>query len=223
MNTDKLVHEFHVALQHAIKNWGRLLIATRGCLKPEKCFFHLLDFVWMAKRGWQYIPQHDDKSTVVAVPIPNGTMAPITHLAVDNAQNKLGVGTCPSGNSTGSLRQMKEKAQKWLDSLTAGRLHHRMVWFSIDRQLWPSIKYGLCCSMATLLELEDILLPFYENMLPLGGICQQSQPGDMTVVGPRLLRRGLASRPGLNKPISSLCSTDVIQPLALSCKHPSNF
>ncbi len=77
----------------------------------------------MAKGGWQYIAHHDNKSTVVAVPMPNGTMAPITHLAVDNAQKTLGVVMCSSSNSAGSLRQMKEKAQKWLDSLTAGRLY----------------------------------------------------------------------------------------------------
>jgi hypothetical protein len=70
---------------------------------------------------------------VVALPMPDGTMVPITHLAVDNAQKTLGVVTCLSGNSAGSLRQMKEKAQKWLDSLIAGCLYHQMIWFSIDR------------------------------------------------------------------------------------------
>jgi hypothetical protein len=51
MNTDELVQEVHVALQRAIENWGQLLIATKGSLKPEKSFFHLLDFAWTAKRG----------------------------------------------------------------------------------------------------------------------------------------------------------------------------
>jgi hypothetical protein len=87
------------------------------------------------KGGWQYIAYHDDKSTVVTIPMPNGTMAPITHLAVDNAQKTLGVVTCPPGDSACSLCQMKEKAQKCLDSLTAGRLYCRMMWFSIDHQL----------------------------------------------------------------------------------------
>jgi hypothetical protein len=70
--------------------------------------------------------------------MPDGTMAPITHLVVDNAQKMLEVVPCPSGNSAGSLRQMKEKAQKWLDSLTAGHLHRQMMWFSADHKLWPS-------------------------------------------------------------------------------------
>jgi hypothetical protein len=101
-------------------------------------------------------------------------MSAITHRAVDNSQKTLGVVTCPSENSNGSLSQMKEKAQKWLSSLTAGRLHHRMMWFSVDRQLWPLVWYGLRCSMATLPELESVLLPFYRKMLPLGGIVSKA-------------------------------------------------
>ncbi len=81
----------------------------------------------MAKGGWQYIAHHDNESAVVTVPMPDGTMAPITHLVVDNSQKTLGVVMCLSGNSTGSLCQMKEKAQKWLDSLTAGHLHCQMM------------------------------------------------------------------------------------------------
>jgi hypothetical protein len=92
-------------------------------------------------------------------------------------KKNLGIITCPSGNSMGSLTQMKEKTKKWLDALTSGRLHHCLMWFSVDRQLWPSVKYGLCCSMATLSELELVLLPFYGAMLPLGGIIQMAPKG----------------------------------------------
>ena len=51
------------------------------------------------------------------------------------------------------------------------------MWFSVDRQLWPLVKYGLCCSMATLPELETVLLPFYGKMLPLGGIVHKANRG----------------------------------------------
>jgi hypothetical protein len=72
---------------------------------------------------------------------------------------------------------MKEKAKKWLDALTSGRLHCRMMWFSVDHQLWPSVKYGLCCSMVTLSELELVLLCFYGKMRPLGGIACTAPKG----------------------------------------------
>jgi hypothetical protein len=176
MECNEPVLDIHVALQRSIKNWGKLSIATGGSLKPDKCFFHLMDFAWTKKGGWQYVMHHEDITAAITVPMPD-TMSPITHQAVDNAQNMLGVVTCPSANSKGSLLQMKKKTQKWLDSLTAGRLHHRMMWFSVDRQLWPLVKYGLFCSMATLLEVETILLPFYRKMLPLGGVVRKANHG----------------------------------------------
>ncbi len=146
-------------------------------MKPDKCFFHLLDFAWTKKGGWQYIAHHEDETAVITVPMPDGTMASIKHGAVDNAQKMLVVVTCPSGNSMGSLQQMREKTQKWLDSLTAGRLHCRMMWFSVGHQLWPLVKYGLCCSMAALPELETVLLPFYGKMLLLSGVVCKANRG----------------------------------------------
>jgi hypothetical protein len=92
-----------------------------------------MDVAWTRNSGWQYIAHHEYITAAVTVLMTDGTMAPITHQAVDDAQKTLGVVTCPSGNSKGSLLQMKEKTQKWLDSLTAGRLHRRMMWFSVDQ------------------------------------------------------------------------------------------
>ena len=43
------------------------------------------------------------------------------------------------------------------------------MWFSVDREMWPSVQYGLCCSMGTLSKLDLVLMPLYGKMLPLGG------------------------------------------------------
>jgi hypothetical protein len=58
-----------------------------------------------------------------------------------------------------------------------------MMWFSVECQLWPSVKYGLCCSMVALSELELVLLPFYGNMLPFGGLFGQPQKGSNNWTG----------------------------------------
>jgi hypothetical protein len=119
----RISQEVHTAIQRAIENWGHLLIAIGRSLKPEKCFYHLIDFAWTQKGGWQYYAHHEDKGAALFVPLPDGTLAPISHLAINYAQKTLGVITCPSGNSAGSLHQMKDKAKKWFDLLTAGQLH----------------------------------------------------------------------------------------------------
>jgi len=103
MDAEESIVEVHAAIQRAIENWGRLLIATGGTLKPEKCVYHLIDFAWAQKGGWQYIAHHEDVGAALFVPLLDGTMAPISHLAVYDAQKTLGVIRCPSGNSAGSL------------------------------------------------------------------------------------------------------------------------
>jgi hypothetical protein len=56
MNKVETIKEAHTALQESIHNWGCILIATGGALKPEKCFYHLISFSWKQDRMWQYSP-----------------------------------------------------------------------------------------------------------------------------------------------------------------------
>ena len=34
--------------QSASTSWGKLLLATGGALKPEKCFYYMLEYEWHA-------------------------------------------------------------------------------------------------------------------------------------------------------------------------------
>jgi hypothetical protein len=76
----------------------------------------------------------------------------------------------PDGNSETSIQMMQEKAQKWIDWVCNGHLHHRNVWFSLKVQFWPRIRYGLCSPTATFQELDKALCRQYYQILPLGGI-----------------------------------------------------
>jgi hypothetical protein len=44
MQRVKTVHEAHSRLQDLVINWGKLLLATGGALKPAKCLFYLVSF-----------------------------------------------------------------------------------------------------------------------------------------------------------------------------------
>jgi hypothetical protein len=41
-------------LQDSVYDWGKLLIATGGSLKPSKCFIHLVSFSWKPDGTWVY-------------------------------------------------------------------------------------------------------------------------------------------------------------------------
>jgi hypothetical protein len=97
MDAEESIVEVHAAIQRAIENWGRLLIATGRTLKPEKCFYHLIDFAWTQKGGWQYIAHHEDEGAALFVPLPDGKMAPISHLAVDDHRKPSVLPRAPPG------------------------------------------------------------------------------------------------------------------------------
>ncbi len=46
--------EAHSRLQESAINWGCLLIATGGALKPGKCSYYLISFKWKADGIWVY-------------------------------------------------------------------------------------------------------------------------------------------------------------------------
>jgi hypothetical protein len=38
-----------------------------------------MDVAWTKKGGWQYVAHHEDMTAAITVPMPDGTMSPITH------------------------------------------------------------------------------------------------------------------------------------------------
>lgn len=160
----------HERMQESILNWGHLLIGSGGSYKPPKCFYHLISFGWKSNGDWYYEANHEIEEYNVVVPMPDGTVAEIDHLPVDTNKKTLGVWTCPTGKPTGALMAMKEKCQKWVDKAKAGGLHRRDVWFLAEKQMWPSVGYGIGSNMGTIAQLDTCLKNPYWQLVPLGGV-----------------------------------------------------
>jgi hypothetical protein len=170
MATEESVSQTFARMQASVLNWGRLLIATGGSYKPEKCFFHLLSFQWNHSGKWQYAPNHEVSEYEMVVPLPDGTNAPIEHLPVTQVRETLGVWSSPDGNPSAMLTKMSEKGQAWVDQAKEGGLRQRDVWLLLDIQFWPRVGYGICCNTAPHSKLEHALDKQYYRMLPLGGV-----------------------------------------------------
>ena len=82
---------------------------------------------------WQmeYQRHEDDECFDVGVPLPDGSFVQIEHASVDTAKETLGVWSCPSGDATTALEEMKSKAQEWLDRAKEGKLGRRDIWFLV--------------------------------------------------------------------------------------------
>ena len=103
----------HFHLQSSINNWGKLLIATGGSLKPEKCFFHLISFTWKPNGTWKYDSNKDNDKFRVTVPKWDGLAAHIDHYSVNHASKTLGSMTCPSSCNKGENQEMQGKSEAW--------------------------------------------------------------------------------------------------------------
>ncbi|HSN22990.1 MAG TPA: hypothetical protein VLS45_02270, partial [Methylomicrobium sp.] len=163
-------YETYEKMQDSVMNWGRLLIATGGSYKPEKCFYHLISFRWLPSGKWAYENNHEMAEYEMRVPMPDGTTAKIDHLPVTTDKKTLGIWTSPVGSSAGAMTAMREKAQEWVDKAKEGHLKRSDIWFLLDCQFWPRVGYGLGCNMAEHSELENCLSKQYFQILPLGGV-----------------------------------------------------
>jgi hypothetical protein len=64
MDKDQGKDESFFCLQEAITNWGKLLLASGGALKPIKCFYHLISFKWDADGSWAYEDNKEDIQSI---------------------------------------------------------------------------------------------------------------------------------------------------------------
>ena len=127
--------------QEACTAWGKLLIATGGTLKPEKCFYYLVDYEWQDDGSWEMVDMVDLPS--LTVPLPDGTEAKIDQLPVTQSKKTLGVWTNPAGDCKKQLEVIHKVTEKWANRLSAGRLPAKWAWVSYFHQLWAKLRYKL--------------------------------------------------------------------------------
>ncbi len=90
LNRSESIVESHAALQESIINWGPLLLATGGALKPAKCFYHMISFSWKPDGDWKYDSNESLTDLSIVVPLADGTLALIDYLPVSTPTKKLG-------------------------------------------------------------------------------------------------------------------------------------
>jgi hypothetical protein len=170
MQAMETILEAHYWLQESVINWGHLLIASGGALKPSKCSFYLISFKWKADGTWVYKDNVIRSDLAIAIPLADGSLAEIEHLPVSNAVKTLGSMMCPTRSSTAALGRMQQQGQEWVDRVKSGKLSGCNVWFMVDQQFWPRVEYGICNILATWDNLDQCPRRIYWQLVPRGGV-----------------------------------------------------
>ncbi len=169
---NETVLDVHEAMQTSILNWGRVLIATGGTLKPSECLYHHISFSWKPDGSWRNDQNEKKPELSIMVPLSDGSHAPIEHLAKTAPTKTLGFMTCPTGCSDRAITQMVEKAQGWIDRARSGKLHKRNLWFLLDKQFWLKVSFGISSITAPFDVLGECLMKTYFSMLSLSRVHQ---------------------------------------------------
>jgi hypothetical protein len=151
--------------QIELDQWSCLLNATGEALKPEKCFWYLLDYECFDGE-WTYA---DEMTMELRIMNPDGTKSPIKQEKVTESKKTLGIYDSLSGGNKGHLSFIVNKATQWVNRIKNGYLPSHVAWIVYKHQLWPSLRYGLG-TMTNDMEVADKLLnnPDYKTLNILG-------------------------------------------------------
>ncbi len=168
------IQDAHQALQSSISNWGNLLIATGGALKPQKCFYYLIGYKWDSRGHWSYSGFDITEPLHITVPSPDGSVVQIQQLPVSSPSTTLGGTSSPDG-SQATLDAMSKKAISWASQARNSGLRPRDFHISVARKFWPKVKYGLSANTSSFQDLTTAMHKPYYWMAPIGGLIRSAR------------------------------------------------
>lgn len=107
-----------------LEHWSCLLIATGGALKPEKCFWYLIDYV-CEEGKWKYAEMVLQEMVITN---PDGTKSPIKQEKVTESKKTQGIHDSPAGGNIAHLSYIKTKVSTWVSRMLNGHLPNHMAW-----------------------------------------------------------------------------------------------
>ncbi len=123
-------------------NWAGLVHASRGYLKPQKCFWYMMGWRWVngvPRLGKLYgeLPQ-----TSLTLLQPDETRVTILLKDTSDPDKKLGIYTCPGSDFTYHVSQCCIVGLENAATLSARKLPPRVAWMGTWYQLCPTLIYG---------------------------------------------------------------------------------
>jgi hypothetical protein len=154
-------------VQSALTTWSRLLQATGGNLKPEKCYYYIMSYRYNGAVARLCTGRELRQYRTLTIPQHGGAVMDIALKDLKEATQTLGMFTSPMSDGYAHLAKMLSKCCHWEESIRSSTLLHRDRWHSLHTQLFPSVRYGLIPFMTPPAVLEEAFMDIYYRLLPL--------------------------------------------------------
>jgi hypothetical protein len=157
--------EFLQLVQSATNDWAGLVHATWGSLKPQKCFWYMLGWIW--KKGEARLKAlYELPQNPLYIPWPDGTRVPIQQKAISDPEKKLGVYTCLTGNFFYHVAQLLTMGLEYAERLGSRRVLAWDAWMGTCNHLFSKLIYGAAAVTHSPKKLEEVFQSIWYKLLP---------------------------------------------------------
>ena len=150
-------------IQKILDIWTNALWATGGVLRPEKCWWMLIDFKWKGSE-WRYITK-DDKEVNIWVPDHKKVRTKVQQIDPHESKRTLGVVIAGDGNMEGQKQKLLETSIEWANKMEKAYLHKSEANLAINTTLARSWAYPVQATSLTFEDCVDIMKPAYKVIL----------------------------------------------------------
>jgi hypothetical protein len=135
------LEDFYNDCQSAVTDWGKIVLSTGGYLKASKCFWYIMAWKWSkgfpTLRSLRQLPNFQ-----LYIPQKSGAPAAIPLCCVTDAEETLGVWSCPAGDFGVHVSKKMAEGHLWVECLRRNRCPPGDAWMGFRYSLIPKVTYG---------------------------------------------------------------------------------
>ena len=150
-------------MQKILDTWTNALWVTGGVLRPEKCWWMLIDFKWKGSE-WRYITKEDEEVNIW-VPDHRKIRTKVQQIDSHESKTTLGVVIAGDGSMEGQKQKLLKTSMEWANKMEKAYLYKSEANLAINTTLARTWAYPVQATSLTLEDCVDIMKPAYKVIL----------------------------------------------------------
>ena len=165
---DETVEEMLQRAQTLTSRWVEAMWATGAALRPEKCWWCLVDFTWEGSR-WRY-QFYDETDAILQVRDDDGIYQQIKRVDVREGNKGLGLRFSADGDMTMELEYLKKASEQWAADIQNSFLDKKTSALALTSTIFGTWAYPSSATNFTRKQSELLVKPVFKVVLPKIGV-----------------------------------------------------
>ena len=147
----------------AAQVWQKAVHDSGGAVRPDKCYWTAVDFVFTAGK-WRYM-KYKEFDEEIMVKNTDGVYELVERYDINSAKEGLGIFVTPNGAINKQLKKILLKVHTWSDRLHQSFLNQRESYIGANSTIFKTIEYVLPGTSFTQLQCQQIERALYRHLM----------------------------------------------------------